>query len=259
MSAPDIHFKSIFVSDFHLGSADCDAIALGEFLKCIRCDKLYLVGDIVDFWVGKKRGQWERPHTDVIRHIFNLTHKGTEVYLTPGNHDSELRRLNGIDFSGIRIEHEFVHEAADGKRYLVVHGDFFDRSVTTFRSLAVVAAWIHELMAKSNQMVNHFRVKAGKPPSDFSGRTKTKFKRMVSYFTNFPDRITVDAKNQKFDGVICGHIHRPEMLLHESGAYYINCGDWMNHNSMVVEHDDGRLELLYWSDLMANCLCKEEG
>jgi UDP-2,3-diacylglucosamine pyrophosphatase LpxH len=250
MSKPSPSYRAVFISDVHLGSAACKAEAVQAFLLWVDCEQLYLVGDIVDIWVSRKKGKWRQAHTNILRTILDLSENGCRVYVTPGNHDSELRRMNGIDYGNIFIDHQFVHETLDGKRLLVVHGDFFDRSVTTFKGLAILGSWMHEGMTQINHVTNGIRAKLGKKPSDFSSKAKARVKSFIKYFTNFEDRITVDAKNQGYDGVVCGHIHKPAFELHEeSGAYYVNSGDWMQNCSAFVEHHDGRLELIYWADI----------
>lgn len=248
MSSP-LSFRAVFISDLHLGSVGCKVDAVQSFLKELQCEELYLVGDIIDMWVSRRKGKWRQAHTNVIRTILGKAKYGTRVFLTPGNHDSEFRRMNGIDLGNLFIDHQFVFETRDGQRFLVVHGDYLDRSVTTLKWLAFVGAWIHEGMTGINLMTNRLRAKVGMKPSDFSSKAKKRVKSVVRYFTNFEDRITTDAKNGGFAGVICGHIHRPAFEVHEeTGALYINLGDWIEHCTALVEHWDGRLEMIRWSD-----------
>ncbi len=252
----ELKFRAVFVSDIHLGSTKCQAEKARAFLHAVQCEKLYLVGDIIDLWVSKRQGKWTQDHTNVIRTILGKSKRGCQVYLTPGNHDSDLRRLNGLEFGNILIEHEFTHETAEGKKYLVVHGDFFDKSVTTLKPLAVVASWAYEGLSNVNKIANKARNASGKDSTDFSGNAKKNMKRAISYFTQFPDRITVDAKNRGFDGVICGHIHRPSFEYHDCDAWYINIGDWMENCTALVEHFDGRMELIYFDNIPKELLIR---
>ncbi|MCC7102090.1 MAG: metallophosphoesterase [Fimbriimonadaceae bacterium] len=244
-------YRAVFISDLHLGSITCNAEAIQTFLVNTDCETLYLVGDIMDMWVSRKKGKWRQEHTDIVSSILSKARQGTDVFLTPGNHDSEFRRLNGIGFGNIHVDHEFCHTTLEGKRLWVIHGDYLDRSVTTLKWLAYLGAWVHEGLGGFNVFWNRWAKRLGRPPSDFSGLAKKRVKDFVQYFTNFDDRITVDAKNAGYDGVVCGHIHKPAFVEHETGALYINTGDWMKHCTALVEHLDGRLELVHWADLRA--------
>ncbi len=253
MSAAKLQYRAVFISDLHLGSVSCKADAVQLFLKSLDCEQLYLVGDIMDMWVSKKKGKWRQSHTNVVRTILGKAKYGTTVYLTPGNHDSEFRRMNGVDFGNIFIDHEFVHEMLDGRRLWVVHGDYLDRSVTTLKPLAVLGAWLHEGLSGINVFTNRLRENVGKPPSDFSSKAKKRVKSLISYFTNFQDRIMGDTLHQGYNGVVCGHIHKPAFYVEEeTGLMYINTGDWMEHCTALVEHLDGRLELIRWADIAAS-------
>lgn len=250
MAQPPLQYRAVFISDLHLGSVGCKAEAVQLFLYNLTCEHLYLVGDIMDMWVSRRKGKWRQTHTNVIRTVLGKAKYGTRVYLTPGNHDSEFRRMCGVDFGNIFIDHQFEHVTLDGTKLKVVHGDYLDRSVTTLRPLAYVGAWIHEGMTGVNLFTNRIRERFGLKPSDFSSKAKKRVKSFVQYFTNFEDRIVGDAKHQGFDGVVCGHIHKPAFETHEeTGCLYINTGDWIEHCTALVEHLDGHLELIRWSDL----------
>lgn len=249
MVSDRLRFRAVFISDLHLGSAACDVAMVKEFLREIECEQLYLVGDIVDLWVARRRGKWRQDHTNVIRTLLGKTKHGTQVLFTPGNHDAEFRKLNGSELGNLTIEHQFSHTTLQGLKLLVVHGDFFDRSVSQLRPIAVLGAWAHEILTNINRVTNTVAIKLGKEPSDFSHTAKKRVKDFVSYFTSFPDRVTLDAMRQGFDGVVCGHVHRPAFERHEAGGLYINAGDWMGHCTALVEHLDGRLELIHWKEL----------
>ncbi len=232
----------MFISDFHLGSVACKVQQLEEFLHAVDCEHLYLVGDIIDVWVSARAGKWNQHHTNVIRTILGKSKRGTLIYYTPGNHDAFLRKVIRSELGNIVIDHDFVHTGADGRRYLVVHGDFYDKSVTACKPLAWAGTWLYEGLAVMHQA----REKAGakQKPGGFS--LKKKFKGFIEYFTNYEEKVTVDAAKGGYAGVICGHIHKPKLVAHESGALYINTGDWIENMTAVVEHFDGRLELIYW-------------
>jgi len=238
-----LKYRTVFISDLHLGSAACKEEAITDFLHAVECEKLYLVGDIIDTWVMTAR-KWQQVHTNIVRTVLGIAKKGTTIYYTPGNHDSFLRKLIRAELGNVVIDHQFVHETADGKRYLVVHGDFFDKSVNGVKFLAHAGAWTYEGIAR----LHNWREKVFGPRSPDKARfsLKARFKGFLEYFTNFEEKIVVDAANQGYDGVICGHIHKPKIVPHESGATYINTGDWMENLSAVVEHFDGRLELVFW-------------
>lgn len=218
----------------------------------MECERLYLVGDIIDAWVSARKGKWNQDHTNVIRTLLGKSKRGTQVFYTPGNHDAFLRKVIRSELGNIVIDHEFIHETADGRRFLVVHGDFYDKSVTACKPLAWLGTWIYEGMAGMSQN----REKTHGPPKKPFG-LKRKFKGFIEYFTNFEEKITVDAANAHYAGVICGHIHKPKMVEHDSGAMYINTGDWMENRTAVVEHFDGTLELIYWDDYRLQLLPKD--
>ena len=250
MQQSDLAYRSVFISDVHLGAKGCQAESVRHFLHDIQCENLYLVGDIVDMWVGARPGKWKQEHTNVIRTILGKSQNGCVVRYTPGNHDALVRKLNGSELGNIAINPSFIHTTADGKRLLVVHGDFFDRSVTVLKPLAWVGAWLYEFLTAFNTWVNKLRRLPHPRRATFSARAKKQLKNCIQYFTNFEERITVDAQHQGYDGVVCGHIHKPRIKLRSEGGLYVNCGDWVEHCSAIVEHFDGRLQLVYWADMI---------
>jgi UDP-2,3-diacylglucosamine pyrophosphatase LpxH len=242
-------YRSVFISDLHLGSAGCKTEKIQEFLRNIECEHLYLVGDIIDMWVSIKAGKWRQKHTNIVRTILGKSKYGCMVRYTPGNHDALFRRMNGAEMGNIAVDHSFTHFTADGKKLLVVHGDLFDRSVTSLRPIAWIGTWLYECVTVLTALVNQVREKRGLGASDFSSRIKKRFKQAVQYVTSFEERIVVDAWNQGYDGVVCGHIHRPRIESHEYGGIYLNTGDWVENCTALVEHTDGRLELVRWDEL----------
>ena len=201
----------------------------------------------MDMWVSRKKGKWRQEHTDIVSSILSKARQGTDVFLTPGNHDSEFRRLNGIGFGNIHVDHEFCHTTLEGKRLWVIHGDYLDRSVTTLKWLAYLGAWVHEGLGGFNVFWNRWAKRLGRPPSDFSGLAKKRVKDFVQYFTNFDDRITVDAKNAGYDGVVCGHIHHAEIREFDGVTYY-NDGDWVESCTALVEDRHGSISIVDWAD-----------
>ena len=239
-------YRAVFVSDFHLGSAGCRADAIDEFLRDFECEYLYLVGDIIDGWVGTKETKWTQGCTNVVRTVLDKSMYNVKVLYTPGNHDALVRRMLGTEHGNIYIDHSFVHETLDGRRLLVVHGDLFDSACTRFPHAAWAGAWVYEYLTIFNVHVNKHRTKREWRPIDFSTSLKLLFKRYSKKKGSFETQLLNAAAEQDCTGVVCGHIHRPQIHEYEKGLY-VNTGDWVEHKTALVEHLDGRLELL---DLM---------
>lgn len=238
------HYRSVFVSDFHLGAVGAKAETALEFLASVSCDHLYLVGDIIDGWVGRKDRKWTPVHADVIRQILQVANEGCEVFYTPGNHDAFMRRMHGVELGNIKIAHSFEHVTADGKDLLVVHGDLFDRTCTKYQPVAFIGAWMYEYLGMVNAKVNKKQREKGRRPVDFTTATKRGIKKFIGKTTNYEASVSEFAKDSGYDGVVCGHIHRPMVTVHEDGFVYVNSGDFVENCTAVVEHEDGRLELL---------------
>lgn len=239
-----VHYRSVFLSDIHLGGVGARTEAVKAFLEGVTCDHLYLVGDIIDGWVGRKDRKWTPNHIEVIRMILEVANTGCEVRYTPGNHDDFMRRLHGTQLGIIEIEHSFIHTTADGKDLLVVHGDLFDKTCTKYRPIAFVGAWFYEAVMMVNAKVNQRKDKKGKQKIDFASALKRGVKKFVGGMGNYESSVKEFAKEGGFDGVVCGHVHRPLIETEEDGFIYVNCGDWVEHSTLVVEHMDGRLELI---------------
>jgi UDP-2,3-diacylglucosamine pyrophosphatase LpxH len=240
------HVRAVFISDIHLGTAGCQAHALLDFLRATRCDYLYLVGDIVDGWQLKRRWFWPQAHNDVVQKVLRAARKGTRVIFVPGNHDEFARRYEGHEFGGIAVMQECVHVTADGKRLWVTHGDLFDGVIQCAKWLAYLGDQAYEFTLRLNRTLNNLRGRLGLPYWSLSQYLKHKVKRAVSYVSDFETAVAHEAKRRGLDGVVCGHIHRPEMRQIE-GVLYCNDGDWVESLSALVEHSDGRLELIAWS------------
>ena len=240
------HHRTLFISDVHLGTRGCQAELLMDFLKCNEADRIFLVGDIVDGWRLKNGWFWPQAHNDVVQKFLRKVRKGANVTYIPGNHDEFLRDYEGMNFGGIEIQNEAFHETADGKRYLILHGDKYDVVVRNIRWLAYLGDWAYDLAITLNTVIGFFRRHLGLSYWSFSGWSKRKVKRAVNYIGAFENAVASDAQRHDVHGVICGHIHQPVMRDIE-GVHYINLGDWVDSCSALVEHHDGRFELLHWS------------
>ncbi len=247
MVESDLKFRSIFVSDVHLGSAGSMVDEFCHFLTSVECENLYLVGDIVDIWMMMKAGKWQQSHTDAVEMILNKTKQGVKVFYTPGNHDAFVRNVNNSVFGNLSIKHSFEHVTADGKKLQVVHGDLFDKSVR-FVPVAWLAAWGYEGLTVLNNKLNAKRLIKGKSEIEFSSVFKKRLKRFIGRRTDFEEILLEQAVGAGFDGVVCGHIHKAQIRKELDGTMYINTGDWVEHGTAIVEHFDGKIELWTWKD-----------
>lgn len=242
-----LNYRTIFISDVHLGFSGCGANYLLDFLRSTRCNTLYLVGDIIDIWQMKRRMYWPQEHNDVVRTILGKAKHGTRVIFVPGNHDEMLRDFDGQVFGNLEIRNEHIHVTQDGKRLLVIHGDQFDVVVRSSKITALIGSALYEMLLKANRLVNYFRRKMGFSYWSLAAVIKHKVKKAVSYISNFEEVLTYEAKRQKVDGLVCGHIHRAEIAYIED-VLYMNCGDWVESYTALVEGHDGSLELIYWGE-----------
>ncbi|WP_091735418.1 UDP-2,3-diacylglucosamine diphosphatase [Phenylobacterium immobile] len=251
MSDPEIlRFRSVFISDVHLGTRGCQAEMLLDFIRRIDCEKLYLVGDIIDGW--KLRGGWFWPqsHNDVVQKILRLARRGVQVTYIPGNHDEAVRQFFGLSFGGVAVERDAIHETADGRRFLVTHGDEFDGIVRHAKWLAILGDWAYRAALAANTLMNHVRRKMGFGYWSLSALLKTRVKNALQFIENYEHAVAEAARRRGVDGVICGHIHKAEMREID-GITYINDGDWVESCTALVEHPDGRLEILDWGRMNA--------
>ncbi|GAB4209588.1 MAG: UDP-2,3-diacylglucosamine diphosphatase [Tibeticola sp.] len=237
--------RAVFISDLHLGTPGCQAQALLEFLKAHPCDTVYLIGDIVDGWQLRKRWFWPQTHNDVVQKLLRRARKGCRIVFVPGNHDEFARGFVGHSFGGIEVQAEAVHTTADGRRLWVIHGDAFDGVIQCARWLAIVGDELYEFTLKLNRHLNRVRARLGLPYWSLSAYLKHKVKKAVNYVSDFERAVAAEARRRGFDGVVCGHIHRAEMRSID-GTLYCNDGDWVESRSALVEHRDGRLELVHW-------------
>lgn len=248
-----LSYRSVFISDLHLGSAACHTDRLRRFLEAVECENLYLVGDIIDIWVGTHSGKWTQAHTNILRTILSKAHAGATVWYCPGNHDALFRKLCGAELGQLFVDHQFVHTTADGRRLLVVHGDLYDRIVYTLKPLAWVGAWCYEALTIIGAWLSVLQTRRPQVRGNLADRAKRRVKNLVKYISNFEERITVDAFRLGYAGVVCGHIHGPALARHETGAVYANTGDWVSHCSAIVERWNGDLELVTWDELVDRC------
>jgi UDP-2,3-diacylglucosamine pyrophosphatase LpxH len=240
---PKLHMRTVWISDLHLGTPGCQAEALLEFLREVECDTLYLVGDIIDGWQLRRSWYWPQSHNDVVQKILRKARKGTRVVFVPGNHDEFARRYVDHDFGGVEVLEEAVHTLADGRRLWVTHGDLFDGVVQCARWLALLGDMAYEFTLKVNRHFNRLRGRLGLPYWSLSRYLKAKVKRAVSYVGDFESAVAHEARHRGLDGVVCGHIHQAEMRDID-GVLYCNDGDWVESLTALVEHADGRLEII---------------
>lgn len=244
-------FRALFLSDLHLGTRGCQAELLLDFLKCHEAETIYLVGDIVDGWRLKVSWNWPQAHNDVVQKLLRKVRKGTRIVYIPGNHDEFLRDYVGMNFGGIEIVEEHVHTTADGRRMLVLHGDKFDIVVRHVKWLALLGDWAYDLALFLNVYISRIRRRMGLPYWSFSAWSKQKVKTAVNFVGAFQSAVSEDARRHGVDIVLCGHIHQPAIKTIED-VLYVNTGDWVESCSAVVEHHDGRLELVRWTDSKAD-------
>ncbi|MFZ9110347.1 MAG: UDP-2,3-diacylglucosamine diphosphatase [Burkholderiaceae bacterium] len=239
------HYRAIWISDIHLGTSGCKAGFLLDFLRVNESDQLYLVGDIVDGWQLKRGWYWKQSHNDVVQKILRKARKGTKVTYIVGNHDEALREFLGMRFGEILIENEAVHELRDGRRLWVTHGDLFDGVIQYAKWLAYLGDTAYTVALKVNDHFNYLRHKMGMSYWSLSQYLKHRVKNAVSFITAFEEALTTEARRRGYDGVVCGHIHRPE-IREIDGTLYCNDGDWVESLSALVETHEGELKLVYW-------------
>ncbi|GAB3126838.1 UDP-2,3-diacylglucosamine diphosphatase [Novispirillum itersonii] len=239
-------YRAIFVSDVHLGTRGCKADFLLDFLRHTESETLYLVGDIIDGWRLRKGWYWPQAHNDVVQKLLRKARKGCRVVYVPGNHDEFARSYLGNDFGSIELMAEAEHLTADGRRLLVTHGDAFDGVVLYAKWLALLGDHAYTLALTLNHWFNVVRRKLKLPYWSLSGFLKNRVKNAVSFITNYETAMVEEARRRSFDGVVCGHIHHAE-LREVDGILYCNDGDWVESCTALVEHDDGRLEIIDWT------------
>lgn len=248
MTSRGKRYRAVFLSDLHLGSDGCRASLVLEFLDSMECEELYLVGDVVDGWVGRRAHRWKHEHTSVLIRLLELSVRGTKVTYTPGNHDSFMRVAVGRSFGRLTVAHSAMHELLDGRRLLVTHGDHHDKAVTTYKPVAWMCAWVYELLLRACGLLNRRRERKGRGPL-LPHAIKNRVKGAVGRNSGLDELVKNEALTGGCIGVVFGHNHRPEFREDEDGFLHINTGDWVEHATVFVEHLDGQMELVDWLSL----------
>ena len=238
-------YRTLFLSDLHLGTRAAQAELLLDFLKYHDAETVYLVGDIVDGWRLKKGWYWPQAHNDVVQKFLRKVRKGVRVIYIPGNHDEFARNYTGLTFGGIEVVSEALHKTADDKKIIVMHGDQFDIVVCNARWLAYLGDWAYRVAISTNTWVNTARRLSGLGYWSLSAWAKMKVKNAVNFIGDFEKTLALEAKRKNADGIICGHIHHATIKQIE-GVLYINTGDFVESCSAVVEHEDGHFEIISW-------------
>jgi UDP-2,3-diacylglucosamine pyrophosphatase LpxH len=238
--------RTLFLSDIHLGMKACQADKLLDFLRHYDAKTVYLVGDIVDGWQLRSSWYWPQTHNDVVQKLLRKARKGAQVFYIPGNHDEFLRDYYGMHVGGIEVVEDAVHVAADGKRYLVIHGDLFDVVIRHARWLALLGDKAYDAAIWLNTNVNMIRRAFGLTYWSLSQWAKLKVKNAVNFIGEFERTLAAEALRRGLDGVICGHIHHA-VIRDKSDFLYVNCGDWIESCTAVVEHFNGALEIVRWT------------
>ncbi len=237
-------YRSIFLSDVHLGTRGCQAERLLDFLRDYEAEYLFLIGDIVDFWAMNRGICWTAMQNTVVQKVLRRARHGAKVFLIPGNHDEALREYHGTTFGDIQIVNEHVHTAADGRRYLLIHGDEFDQVTRHHRWVALLGDVAYNVLVRLNVWVSWLRRRLRRTGYwSLAGHAKRQMKTVVSFIFDFEDSVVRAVRERGMDGVICGHIHAAAIRVVD-GIQYLNCGDWVDSCTAIVEHLDGRMELI---------------
>ena len=240
------HYRTVWLSDIHLGNKDCKADYLLDFLDSTQIDTLYLVGDIIDMWAMSKQFRWPESHNKVLHKIMSMSNEGCKVIYLPGNHDEPLQKYDGMDFGEIEVKRQFVHITADGRKLLLLHGDQFDEEVC----FGPMHAWIgdkgYDLLLFLNRWYNKFRAWQGRPYWSLASYIKRHIKGANKAIARYRSACCNRARDLNLDGVVCGHIHHPE-IIRINGIEYFNDGDWIENCSALTEDHDGNMSLVYWT------------
>jgi UDP-2,3-diacylglucosamine pyrophosphatase LpxH len=247
---PAHRYRAVFISDLHLGTRDARTDFLADFLRRVSCRHLYLVGDVVDGWRLRRSWYWDAAHDEVLRLVLRHARSGAVVTYIPGNHDELFRAWLplGLEVAGIRLRAEATHVTRQGRRLLVTHGDAFDSVVRYAKVLALLGDWAYSAALVANRWFNAARRRLGYPYWSLSAWAKRKVKGAVKAIDDFEAALAGEARRRGLDGVVCGHIHHAEMR-EVDGVLYANDGDWVESCTALVEHEDGRLELVDWAAL----------
>lgn len=257
MKKVTLNYKTVVLSDIHLGTENCQASKVNHFLKHVAAERIILNGDIIDGWSLKRQGVWKKEHTRFLRIILKRVEKqGIEVIYLRGNHDDILERFLPMRFGNLSIVDEYIHETKKG-RYLVVHGDVFDAISQKTKWLAVLGDIGYRALMRLNRVYNKYRSWRGKEYFSISKLIKAKVKGAVSYISDFEQEVELLAKRKKCIGIMCGHIHTPaDKMIGE--VHYLNSGDWVESATALVEHFDGRFEILEYKEFCKRLKAKSK-
>lgn len=242
-----VKYRALFLSDMHLAARACRSEELVSFLRCHDADIIYLVGDVVDFWRLRRGTHWRISQTQVVQELLAKAQLGARIIYIPGNHDEEMRAFAGIAIGPFELKLRDLYDTADGRRFLVIHGDEFDVVVSKARWLAVLGDIGYDVASFGNMLLNRMRRAFGLPYWSLSAFLKYRVKQVVNYAGNFEATLAAEARRSGAQGVICGHVHHATMRTVD-GIQYINTGDWVESGTAVVEHADGHLEIIRWID-----------
>lgn len=251
-------YRAVWISDTHLGSRDCQAATLNAFLKNVKCEYLYIVGDFIDLWQLRRKWHWPQDLNNIVQRVLKKAKKGTQVVYVPGNHDETFREYAGLEFGGVRILKQAVHETLDGRRLLVLHGDEFDAVVQYNKWLALLGSAAYDKLIYANRLVNFMRRHCGLPYWSLANYLKRKVKNAIKYINSYEEALILDARKRQFHGVVCGHIHQP-VIREQSGFVYCNTGDWVENCTALVETFEGKLEIVRWTVLHPHDMPKDNG
>lgn len=243
------HYRTLWLSDIHLGNKDCKAEFLLHFLDHISVDTLYLVGDIVDMWEMRRQFRWPNTHNQILHTLMQMSQRGTRVVFLPGNHDEPLQAYAGMALGDIEIERELIHTTADDRRYLILHGDQFDAEVTLGKFHAWIGDKAYDLLLFTNRWYNRYQAWRKRGYWSLAGYIKQHVKGANAAISRYRQACCKRAADLHLHGVICGHIHHPESVF-ENGIHYINDGDWVENCSALVEDIQGNLQLVYYHDFI---------
>ena len=243
-----IKYKSIFLSDIHLGSKGCQAKSLYNFLKNHECENLFLVGDIIDCWRLKSKLYWPQEHVDVIRNILSMSKNGTKVKYITGNHDDLLRLYQPLNLGNIELTEEYEYVSVKGKKLLIIHGDQFDMVTRYGRHLSILGDKIYTLLLSLNKILNYFRARLGYGHWSLSKYLKDKAKQLVNKASDYEESLVKECNSRGFDGIVCGHIHKAEIKSID-GIDYFNTGDWVESATALIEDHNGQFKLIDWREI----------
>lgn len=237
----------MWISDVHLGTKGCQAKQLQLFLKYYSCNYLYLVGDIVDFWAMKRGSKWSNDHNAVVQQIIKMSRHNTKVVYIPGNHDEAFREYAGMNIGNIQLELNFIHTTQTGVKIFIIHGDEFDVVTRYYKWVAILGDIGYNILLYINTMLNYLRGMIGMGYWSLSAFVKRNVKQAVNFIGSFEKNVAKQAKKYEVDAVLCGHIHHAEIKNIE-GVLYLNCGDWVESLTAIVEEADGQLRIINWTE-----------